>query len=208
MNVDTVVVGEFQVNCHIVWDRGPEALVIDPGWDAEELIAHLERLKLKPAAYLLTHGHMDHIGALGALSRWHEAPTLIHPDDLVWAFDAENQWPPFYPPPERPPRVEPALTDGAARTDGGIGYRVIGTPGHSPGCVCILLDAKPWLFTGDTLFAGSVGRTDFPGGSTRQLGESLGRLARLPGETVIYPGHGPCSTIATEKATNYFLQSR
>ncbi|MEI6971242.1 MAG: MBL fold metallo-hydrolase, partial [bacterium] len=159
------------------------------------------------AAYLLTHGHMDHIHALADVCDAAPAPVAMHGDDLAWSFTEENILPPYYTvAPRRPKGTIRAITGGQEYTDGGLHYKVLHTPGHAPGCVCFYFETSKVLFTGDTLFAGSVGRTDLPGGSSTVLTRSLASLARLPDDTVIYPGHGPDTTMAREKRTNYFMQ--
>jgi hydroxyacylglutathione hydrolase len=207
MHIETIVVGEFQVNCYVVWDHSDKALIIDPGADADLILQFLRQKKLTIAAYLLTHGHVDHVSGVADLHSVSPAPIGIHGDDLKWAFSRENQMPPFYGVPRQPSEIGRTLEDGQEWTDAGLTYKVISTPGHTPGGVCFHFESENCLFTGDTLFAGSVGRTDLPGGNSRVLASSLKKLANLPASTLVYPGHGPSSDIATEKRTNYFMQS-
>jgi glyoxylase-like metal-dependent hydrolase (beta-lactamase superfamily II) len=207
MPIETVVVGPFEVNCFIVWGDAKAALVIDPGSDPDRILAAIEDKGLSIAAYLLTHGHVDHVSGVGALHRVRPAPVAMHKDDRRWAFGAQNQMPPFYGVPEKPAAAERVLADGQEWTDGGLNYRIVGTPGHTPGGVCFYFPAQRTLFSGDTLFAGSVGRTDFPGGDSRVLARSLAELAKLPDDTRILAGHGPATTIGYEKQTNFFMQS-
>lgn len=204
MRIEALTVGEFQVNCYIVSGDGARAIVIDPGADAHLIQDFLARRRLSVCVYVLTHGHMDHIGALAELHAAFPAPVGLHPDDLKWAFGAANQMPPFYPAPRACP-VERSLRDGQMWTDAGLTYSVIESPGHTPGSVCLYFPTEGAVFTGDTLFAGSVGRTDFPGGSARLLAASLAGLARLPDTTMVYPGHGPDTDIGQEKQTNEFM---
>lgn len=208
MQIETVVVGAFQVNCFVLWREGADsALVIDPGAEPESILSVLNSRGLSVAVYLLTHGHVDHISAIASLCRVAPAPVAIHRGDLEWAFAPQNQMPPFYSNPEEPPNVERVLEEGQEWTDAGITYTVLATPGHTPGSVSFLFPESRSLFSGDTIFAGSVGRTDFPGGDSRTLTRSLARLASLPPETKLYPGHGPATDVAREKKTNFFLQS-
>lgn len=206
MNVEAITVGPLQVNCYVAWGKVPDALVVDPGEDADRILDTLRTRRLKVAAYLLTHGHADHVSALAALCREQPAPVVLGPVDAAWAFTDLNQLPPVYPTPEKPssPLVEAA--DGLEREDAGLLYRVIATPGHTPGGVCFYFPAERALFSGDTLFEGSVGRTDIPGGSARDLTRSLAHLVCLPDDTAVYPGHGPITTIGREKRTNFFLR--
>jgi len=205
MHVRSVLVGAFGVNCYIVWGEAKFALVIDPGADPETVAQVIDSQRLTVAAYLITHGHMDHVSALGPLAKRYPAPIAMHPKDAAWAFSRANAMPP-YPVPERPAAIERQLADGQTYEDGGLRYQVIGTPGHTPGGVCFHFPGEQILFTGDTLFAGSVGRTDFTGGDEALLGASLGVLIRLPDATIVFPGHGPKSTIGQEKATNPFIR--
>lgn len=206
--VDTLVVSLFQSNCFIV--RLPDAgtaLVVDPGDNAGEIVAHLEHHRCSVAAYLLTHGHVDHVTALADVVDAFPAPVAMHPLDAQWAFSDRAAFPPYYGPPRAPPRIDRELADGQQWTDMGLTYEVIGLPGHSPGGVGFYFPSEAMLFSGDTLFRGSIGRTDLPGANARQLAESLSRLTLLPDETVVYCGHGPETSIGHERQDNPFLQS-
>ena len=205
MHVETVVVGAFDVNCHILWGDDLQALVVDPGADPGRVARVLKKNKLSVERYLLTHGHCDHVSAAAALSEVYPAPVAIHPADAKWAFSADNSLPPYYGTPRSPSQVE--LLKALGESSAGP-FRVMPTPGHTPGSVCFYFPSHGLLFSGDTLFAGSVGRTDLPGGNSRALAASLKTLAALPDETRVLSGHGPESTIAHEKATNYFLGNR
>jgi glyoxylase-like metal-dependent hydrolase (beta-lactamase superfamily II) len=206
MDVRTVAVGAFEVNCFIVSGSGGQAIVIDPGADADRIASLLDRHRLSAAVYLLTHGHVDHISAVAALCRARPAPVALHRADCDWAFSAANQMPPFYGVPERPSEIARRLEDGQEWTDAGLTYRVLATPGHSPGSVSFHFPDPNALFCGDTLFAGSVGRTDLPGGDSGALSASLQRLAGLPRGLTLYPGHGPPTDLDTELRVNPFLQ--
>jgi hydroxyacylglutathione hydrolase len=209
MTIETVQVGAFQVNCYIVWKSTPQALVIDPGADAALILGALDTRDLRPAAYLLTHGHMDHVSALRELLAVHPAPVSCHPSDLAWAFSEQNAYPPYYPAPTLPPGVEKRIfKDGQAWTDAGLSYRIIETPGHTAGSVCLYFEEDGMLFSGDTLFAGSVGRTDLSGGDARALTRSLALLAKLPDATRVLAGHGDPTDIGHEKRTNYFMRGK
>lgn len=206
MQVIPIVVGAFQVNCYLATSGNGQALVIDPGEDAGQIAVALRERKLTVAAYLITHGHMDHLGGLEELTRQFPAPVSMHPADAAWAFGADNKMPPYYDAPERPAGKIRALVDGQQGDDGGLRYEVITTPGHSPGCVCYYFQTEKTLFTGDTLFNGSIGRTDFEGSDEALMEKSLRRLAQLPDDTLVYPGHGPRTTIGREKKNNPFLR--
>jgi glyoxylase-like metal-dependent hydrolase (beta-lactamase superfamily II) len=206
MNIETVVVGAYEVNCYVVWDQGRNALVIDPGANPERIEKVIQANRLKVVAFLITHGHADHIGALPELHSSHPAPVALSAEDARWAFLPINQLLPHYPALTSPPKVERVLADGQKWTDGELRYEVIATPGHSPGGVCYYFPDAHALFAGDTLFQGSVGRTDIPGGDPRTLSDSLKKLKILPDDTRVFSGHGPETTIEIEKQTNFFMR--
>lgn len=229
-------VGMLQCNCSIVGDpETREALVIDPGDEVERIEAALERHGLRVRAIVSTHAHIDHVGGLARLREATGAPVLMHPDDLelYLALPAQAEWLGVEPPPVT--EVEGFLKDGDDLRWGGLQALVIHTPGHSRGSLSLYLPSStagsgrkiessserpaeedrgplletPHLFAGDTLFAGSIGRTDLWGGSLEQiLGSIHQKLLVLPEETLVFPGHGPQTTIAEEKTTNPFLRRR
>ncbi len=207
MNIERIVVGEFQVNCFILWEKPHDALVIDPGDDSFNIGVFLKKNGLTPVFYLFTHGHCDHISALPDLCRDFPAPVSMHRSDLEWAFREDNDFPPFYESIRQPPVEIRELSGDVCYSDAGLEYRILHTPGHTPGSVCLYFHHDGVLFTGDTLFAGSVGRTDLPGGNPHNLQRSVDFLSSLPDTTRVYPGHGPDSTILHEKKTNYFMRS-
>lgn len=208
MQIRAIPVGPYEVNCYVAWGREPRALVVDPGEDAGRIRKVLQDLNLDVAAYLVTHGHADHVSGLADLCATHPAHILMHPDDAGWAFTEINVVPPYYPAPRRPSAEIVSITDTQELTEAALMFRVIATPGHTPGGVCFYFPAEKALFAGDTLFAGSVGRTDNPGGSARVLSQSLARLVRLPDDTTVYPGHGPQTTLGEEKQSNFFLRRK
>ena len=205
MNVTRIEVGVFESNCYLLTGGGSEALLVDPGADAPLIRSEIEAAGVRMAAVLLTHGHIDHLSALDELLREQPVPVYMHPLDQAWAFGPTNGYPPFYPASARAPADLRPLTDGQALELAGMRCVVIATPGHSPGGVCFHFPAEGELFTGDTLFQDTVGRTDLPGGDPRVLAESMKKLARLPGPTRVRPGHGPETTIAAEILHNYFM---
>ncbi|AKJ63876.1 MBL fold metallo-hydrolase [Kiritimatiella glycovorans] len=207
MQIETLATGPFEVNCYLVTGDDTHALVIDPGAGGERIDRVLREKKWEVAAYLITHGHADHLNALGGLHRRRRAPVAMHPADAEWAFDDRNQIPGYYGVPERPDTIERELADGQIWEDAGLRYRIITTPGHSPGGVCFHFEDEQVLFSGDTLFQGSVGRTDLPSGDAKVLSDSLKKLlARVGDRCRVHPGHGAPTTIGAEKKSNFFLQ--
>ena len=206
MNIEIICVGMFEVNCVVLWKETDAAWVVDPGENAAEILQFLRSYHLKPAAYLLTHGHVDHISALAEVYKAMPAPMFMHPADLAWAFKPANQLPPYYGPPPQPAAALTPITEGQCIGPERDGIRVLHTPGHSPGGVCYHFEHDKLLICGDTLFKGSVGRSDLPGGDPRILAQSLQRLTTLPDDLQVIPGHGPETTIRRERATNYFLR--
>ncbi|MCK4306323.1 MAG: MBL fold metallo-hydrolase [Candidatus Eisenbacteria sp.] len=220
----SLVVGAFQANCYLLGcPETREALVIDPGDEPARIEDELAAHDLKPVAYLLTHGHIDHVGAASSLKERLGGDILMHRADLFLYEKAQEQALAYG---IQIPAVSPIdrfLTEGEKITWGKAEATVSCTPGHSPGGICLHVpghlmaseepggaspDMHPdWVFTGDTLFQGSIGRTDLPGGSFEELMRSIKeKLLVLPDKTMLAPGHGPRSTIQQEKNINPFLQ--
>lgn len=205
---DVVETGPLAENCYLVWSGG-KAWLIDPGADFGRIEERVRARGVEPVCVVLTHGHFDHLGALDeVLRRWPGLPVVLREEDQRWAFTHPmNQYPPFYAHQRRP---ETLVAPGGRWACGGIEACLIHTPGHTPGGQCVLLGQgvpAPLCFTGDTLFQGSVGRTDLPGGSFPALDASLKRLVgALASETTLLPGHGPATTMARERRDNPYLQ--
>ena len=207
--------GPWQTNCWVVAPAaGEECVVIDPGYDAEgPLDAIIEEHRLRPVAVLLTHGHVDHTWSVVPVCGAKGIPALMHPADRSMLLDpgVAIGAPPGTPILGRLDWAEPddvrELKDGEVLELAGVKLRVDETPGHTPGSITFLGEGD--YFSGDLLFAGSIGRTDFPGGSFEQIQESLQRVAlALPDETVVRPGHGPDTTIGRERVSNPFMPGR
>ena len=205
MILKKLVVGPLASNCHIVGSASTkEGMIIDPADEAEEILQSIKELGLKISLIVLTHGHPDHVGALKEIKEATGAEVAIHTDD---AESLQQQSLGFlfglsYPAPPPPDR----LLKGEDSIDiGDLHFGVLHTPGHTPGGICLL--GHGVLFSGDTLFNYGIGRYDLPGGDYNQLMDSLRtKLMGLPDDTVVYPGHGPDTTIGAERRGNPFLQ--
>ena len=203
MLIKTITVGAYETNCYVVADEKTlECAVIDPGSDASTILDYLEETHLRCRFVLLTHGHFDHTGAVNDVLADTEAQLMMHKADVGVSVGGD-----FY----RfvPPADTKYFSDGDIVCVGALSFTVIETPGHTPGSVtlqcCEAGSDEVVYFTGDTLFRDSCGRTDFPGSSTDDMLRSLKRLASLPGDGEVYPGHGFSSTLARERQLNYFM---
>ncbi|KAA9374697.1 MBL fold metallo-hydrolase [Microbispora cellulosiformans] len=206
--------GSFQTNCYVVAPAaGEECVVIDPGQDAVgDLDALLGEHRLKPVAVLLTHGHIDHVWSVAPVCGARDVPAWIHPDDRDLLSDPAKGFPPqaggvFGGLKLSEPDDVRELSDGAVLSLAGLELTVEHRPGHTRGSVTFRAPAEDIqvLFAGDLLFAGSIGRTDLPGGDHAAMLRSLAKTLTLPDETMVLPGHGPQTTIGRERATNPFL---
>lgn len=198
----TLEVGAYAVNCTIL-TIDDKTLIVDPGSEALLIAAELRKHNLTPAAILLTHAHFDHIGAVNELQRrYPKLPVYIGKNDIPVLTHPFNQAP-EYPPITKPENLF-GITEGDTIACLGE-IKILETPGHTPGGVCYYLPSEKLLLSGDTLFAGSIGRTDFPGGDMATMMTSLEKLKALPDETTVIPGHGPLTTIGEERFANPFL---
>lgn len=203
MIIKSIVVGPLQVNCFIIADElSKESIVIDPGDEPDRIIGIIKDNGLTVKYILCTHGHFDHVGAVSDIKKETGAEVLIHEDELTiynaardmaafWGYDIDPL-----------PEPDKFVKDGDTVTIGKLSFNVLHTPGHSPGGICLY--GNGILMTGDTLFEGSVGRTDFYGGDMEKLKASFKRLMSLPNETKVLPGHGGETTIGKEKMENMF----
>ncbi len=205
MLLKTLELGPLGANCVIAWDAGTkEGIVVDPGDEPDRIFNLLDDNGIRVKYIICTHAHFDHVGAIPELKRKTGAPVAVHGAEIelygavrdqaaMWGYELED-----LPPPDL------ILKDGDELKAGPLTFLVIHTPGHSPGGICLY--GQGVVITGDTLFAGSIGRTDFYGGSMERLLASLKKLASLPEDTRVIPGHGPSSTIGEEVRENPFYQ--
>ncbi len=208
IQIHTLVTGGFVENGYILHREGAkDAVLIDPGAEPETWLAKLDALDLQPRVILATHAHLDHIGAVAGIQKRHPAPFMLHHeeqpvlDSLDWQCDLFGL-------PRIPiPKVEGGIQDGETLEHADVPLEAIATPGHTPGSTCYHVPGLKRVFTGDTLFAGTVGRTDLPGGDAETLTRSLKRLCeKLDDDTVALPGHGPETTIGEERRSNPFFR--
>jgi hydroxyacylglutathione hydrolase len=202
--VTQVTVGAFQENCYLVSDPNSEAIaIVDPGSEPDRIIAAVEETGRTPEAIWITHAHVDHIGAIAALTRRWNIPVWLHPLDEPLYRVGGRQAQLYGIPYEEPPVVDSQFEDGATLKLGTLELTVMHAPGHAPGHV--VLHGHGNALVGDCLFAGSIGRTDLPFSNPTQLEASLKKIAALPPETIVHPGHGDITTIGAERVSNPFL---
>ncbi len=206
MLVRCLAVGPMLANCYLVWcEETKEALVIDPGGEEERILAEIEKEQLQLQYIVNTHGHVDHIAANREVKEKTGAKILIHSEDAPLLVSPNLNFSVYVGIPVRGPRADMLLCEGEEISVGKqVKLDVLHTPGHTRGGIC--LKAEDAIFTGDTLFAGSIGRTDFPGGSYQELLDSIkNKILPNHDDVVLYPGHGPTSTVGYERKHNPFL---
>ena len=195
LKLETLVLGNYETNCYIVWDdSSTECVVIDPGYEPETILQAIHDLGKSLKAILLTHGHFDHVGAVRELFSQTDCDIYLCPADCKLP-EMMTAGPLCY---------TNSYGEGDTLSLAGLNFTVLQTPGHTPGSVCLLCEDA--IFSGDTLFAGSCGRTDFPLGSWEEIRKSLNRLKELPGDYTVYPGHGQSSRLSAERSYNPYLQ--
>ncbi|MDP3880127.1 MAG: MBL fold metallo-hydrolase [Dehalococcoidales bacterium] len=206
MIIEKLEVGAYAANCYIVSDgTSREGIVIDPGAEAGRILRRVKDMGLNIKAIVLTHGHIDHVGAVQEVKEATGAEVAIHADDAGILQTSSPLSAMLGIPVEMSAPPDRLLEDGDSLTAGKLLLSVIHTPGHTPGGICLL--AEQSVFTGDTLFNSSIGRTDLGGGSYDQLiGAIQSKLMTLPDDTAVYPGHGPETTIEAERRLNPFLR--
>lgn len=194
MNLLTFPLGDYQTNCYVLWSEDDHrCLVIDPGYESPALVQELARRNLTPEAILLTHGHFDHVGGVQSLADRFGCRVYLHAQEAALPEGLTAG----------PLHYTDTYGEGDQLTLAGLTFSVLHTPGHTSGSVCLWFPEA--IFAGDTLFAGSCGRTDL-GGSWAEMLASLRRLKELPGDYAVYPGHGPATTLARERAFNPYLR--
>jgi len=209
MILEMLTLGTFSANCYIVGcSETRDGLIIDPGFDrapeAEQVLTRVKHHRLKVKYIVNTHGHTDHTAGNGVLKEATGAPILIHELDAPKLTDPSKNLSLLFGHHATSPPADHMLNEGALLRIGEVKLKVLHTPGHSKGSIALLGEKE--VFTGDTLFASSIGRYDFPDASFKEIRNSLKRLMLLPDPTKVYPGHGPTTTIGEERRTNPFLQ--
>jgi len=203
-------VGPLQCNCSIIGDETTrQAMVIDPGDDIDDVLALIRKHNLQVKQIVITHAHIDHVGGAMKLRAATGAPILLNQNDyaLLKMLDVQATW--IGVPTPGKVEIDHSVSTGETVSAGSHTAQVLHTPGHTAGSVCLYFQPEKKLIAGDTLFAGSIGRTDLPGGSMQKIMHSLhDTILSLPDETVVIPGHGPLTTIAAERETNPFLVKR
>ncbi|MDO8578884.1 MAG: MBL fold metallo-hydrolase [Dehalococcoidales bacterium] len=206
MNIEKIEVGPLGVNCYLLGDEAARVgIIIDPGAEPETILKRVKNLKLDIKSIVITHGHFDHTGALKEIKDATGADIAIHAEDARRLGAKDPMAATFGISYSTPPAPNRLLKDGDIIRAGSLQLQVLHTPGHTPGSICLLGDGV--VFTGDTLFCSGIGRTDLPGGSPEKILDSIrNKLMVLPGNTTVYPGHGPETTIGQERRNNPFLQ--
>ena len=195
INMKHLALGAYQTNCYLVWEEAsPTCVVIDPGYEPDTVLDEAKALGKEIAAILLTHGHFDHVGGVREIAA--ETGCRVYLCDADLAMPPQMTAGPLY--------YTDTYSEGSFVEEAGLSFKVLHTPGHTPGSVCLMCENT--LFSGDTLFWGSCGRTDLPGGSWATIRVSLKRLADLSGDFDVYPGHGDATTLSFERKMNPYMQ--
>ena len=200
-----IVTGPFQENTFIVWDNSnKKCIIIDPGDNPERIISEIDSLNLIPKAIVNTHAHLDHIGAVDPLKDYYNIPFYLHKDECNILNNYESSLTYFGLSPKPTPKVDVWFEHENRISIDNFNIQLYKTPGHTPGGTCLIINDN--VFTGDTIFKVSIGRTDLPGGDFELLSKSLKRMINeIPDTFIIYPGHGPATTLAQEKTENPYL---
>ncbi len=210
MNVKALVLGPYEMNCYLYWDDSTKTgVVIDPGDEFPRIQKEIERIGFTPKAILLTHGHVDHIGAVGEMKNQYDIPIYIGKGEEHLLVDPQANLSAWSGVPVVSPPADKLLRHNDTLTFDGVTFQILSTPGHSPASICYYDKNTGNLFCGDALFNGSIGRTDFPGCSLDVLLKSIEEhILSLPDTTICFPGHGPTTTVGAERKHNPFLLGR
>jgi hydroxyacylglutathione hydrolase len=210
MKIDRFILGAFQTNCYVLRpeEAALDCVVIDPGFDPEDLLGFIEQHPVNPVAVVITHGHADHIAGVAALRQaYPKIRVYVHRVDAGALTDSDANLSVLTGSVVETEPADVLLGDGDLIEEAGIRLKVLHTPGHTQGGICLYVESEGVVFSGDTLFADSVGRTDFPGGDMDRLIEGIRiKLFTLPDKTAVYPGHGMRTTIGREKRANPFVR--
>ena len=208
VTINTFALGPFQTNCYVVTSGGPACWIIDASFSPGPLIDHIRREKLRPEALILTHAHVDHIAGVAEVRRaFPKVPILIHEAEREWLGDPMLNLSAVMGQSVTSPGPDRTIAAGETLVLGDSTWRVLHTPGHSPGGVTLWCEAEGVAIVGDSLFAGSIGRTDFPGSDHGTLLASIrSELYTMPGATKVFPGHGPPTTIGREATSNPYVR--
>ncbi len=202
-----IEVGSYASNCYLIWDdETSQGVIIDPGAEEEQILTSLEKAGFTPLAILLTHAHSDHIGGVKMVKEKFDIPIYIAAEEKEWLTNPELNLSAMSGDPVVAMEPDELLSDEQLLTFGSVKFRTLHTPGHSPGSISFLNEERGMLFCGDALFAGSIGRTDFPGCSLEQLMESITKkIMSLPDSIICFPGHGSHTTVGAERTDNPFI---
>lgn len=205
MEIKTVITGNIEENCHLIWDENKRCLVIDPGDDCNRILKAISENHLTVEKIVLTHGHYDHVGAVNELKKATGATVIAHLEEKELILNPELSLARYISPDFAVPQVDSYVKEGDVISVGELSFTVMHTPGHTRGGMCLY--GHGVLFSGDTVFYGTLGRWDFPTGDLSKLAHSIiKRIFSLPDETVIYSGHGPKTTVGMEKKQNEVLR--
>ncbi len=207
INIERFELGPLTVNCYVIYSAGSkECIVVDPGWPSSELESFLFNQDLKPAYIILTHGHFDHTSGVRRLKSLYECPLMIHKEDSNMLGNENLTAALFGLSADPSPPADSYISDGDTISISNIKIEITHTPGHSPGSICLIIKGHKTIICGDTLFAGSIGRTDLPGGDYSTLIYSIkNKILIFDNDVKVLPGHGPATTVGRERAFNPFL---
>jgi glyoxylase-like metal-dependent hydrolase (beta-lactamase superfamily II) len=207
--LESITVGPFQENCYIIGDESGEGALIDPGDEATRIALAVEQTSLEIGSIVLTHSHIDHVGAVAQLAEEYSCPVLLHAEAEEMLQAVPQQAVMMGVKFGKVPQIDRYIATGEALEVGGVRLRSLYTPGHAPGHLAFHVESEGLVISGDAVFAGSVGRVDLPGGSMEVLMKSIrDEILTLPDETRLYPGHGPATTVGEERLNNPFLNGQ